>query len=71
MQGIGSRDDRHGFQRFIGLEVARLSGEHSGNVLIHRHSRRDEQFVVAGTDHDRKVSFERGYSRSVEFVRAA
>src|SRR5208282_5805640 len=48
VHGESARGHRHGLQRLVGDKVTGLARQHSGDVLLHRHERGDEQTTVLG-----------------------
>src|SRR5271157_2495792 len=71
MHGERARGHSHGLQCLVGLEVARLARQHSGDVLLHRHERGDEQMTVVGADLYGEVGMQRRLASGVHLIGAA
>src|SRR5664280_2998631 len=70
VHGVSTRCNRHGLQRLIGFEVSCFPGEHTRDVVLHRHECRNEQVTVAGANLNRKVGAERRIACGVHLIRA-
>src|SRR5271157_3106000 len=66
-----ARGHRHGFQCLVGLEVASLARQHSGDVLLHRHERGDEQMTFVGADLYGEIASQRRLASGVHLTSAA
>src|SRR5271157_1449110 len=66
-----ARGHRHGFQCLVGLAVASLARQHSGDVLLHRHERGDEQMTFVGADLYGEIGTQRRLASGVHLIGAA
>src|ERR1019366_4415952 len=70
MHRVGTRRNRHGLKRLIGLEVSCLAGEHACDVFLHWQECGDEQVTVTGANLNRKIGAERRIACGVHLIRA-
>src|SRR5271157_5522133 len=71
MHGEGARGHSHRLQCFVGLEVASLARQHSGDVFLHRHERGDEQMTIVGANLDGEIASQRRLASGVHLIGAA